>query len=116
MSNDARTSQAPRTPTPDELQQLADCLVSIGYDPNDAISIAGCAYVAVYDDYCTGGPGYFGKLMSVVWDAAPSFFDVFTWKNWKMERSGRDYDEKECDRCGAKNGTLCVNCWRQERP
>lgn len=67
----------------------------------------------MYDDYCTGGPGYAGKLLSVVWDGGPSFFDVFTWQGGQMERTGREFDEKECDHCGAKNGTLCANCWRQ---
>jgi len=47
-------------------------------------------------------------------DGAPSFFDVFTWEQGEMVRSGREYDEKECDRCGEPNGTLCANCWRQE--
>jgi hypothetical protein len=79
----------------------------------DAEGIAAAAYVAVYDHYMTGSPGYVGKLMSVVWDDAPSFFDVFTWEKGQIVRSGRDYDAKECDRCGAKNGTLCWNCWRQ---
>src|SRR5438552_3261007 len=103
MSNDALTSQAPRSPTPDELRQLADYLLSLGaYESDDALGVACSTYVAVYDHYCTGCTGYYGKLMSVVWDGSPSFFDVFTWKDGKLERSGRDYDQKECDRCGAK--------------
>ena len=65
-------------------------------------------YVAVYDHYCTGCTGYYGKLMSVVWDGSPSFFDVFTWKDGKLERSGRDYDQKECDRCGG-NRPRCLD-------
>jgi len=50
--------------------------------------------------------------MSVVWDGAPSFFDVFTWEDGVMVRSGRDYDDKACDRCNAGNASLCFNCWR----
>ncbi|HYH66195.1 MAG TPA: hypothetical protein VD866_15995 [Urbifossiella sp.] len=54
--------------------------------------MADSAYTAVYDRYSTGGPGYAGKLMSVVWDGAPSFSDVFTWEDGTMVRSPRDYD------------------------
>jgi hypothetical protein len=112
-----KTSPAPnpvRPPTSDERRQLADWLLGTGaYGPQDARMTADAAYVAVFESYVTGGPGYAGKVMSVVWDGAPSTFDVFTWQDGKMERSGREYDEKECDRCGGTGGTLCGNCWRR---
>lgn len=101
----------PRSPNADELRQLADWLQSHGHDEY-AAEIATYAYVAVYDHYTTDSPGYAGKLMSVVWSGSPTFFDVFTWEDGKIERGDRDYDEKECCGCGAKNGTLCGNCWR----
>lgn len=85
-------SNLPRPPNPDELGQLADWLRGQGHDRKDAPGVAASAYAAVYDHYSTGGPGYAGKLMSVVWDGAPSFFDVFTWEGGTMVRSGRDYD------------------------
>src|SRR5947209_4610194 len=101
----------PRAPNAEELRQLAGYLLSLGaYEAEDAKGVAECAYAAVYDRYCTDCPGYAGKVMSVVWSGSPSFFDVFTWEDGKLERSGRDYDEKECDRCGARNGTLCWGC------
>lgn len=51
MSNDAFTSQAPRTPTPGERRQLADYLLSTGaYDAENALGIANGASVSVYDD------------------------------------------------------------------
>jgi hypothetical protein len=104
-----------RPPNADERKQLADWLLSTGaYDPEDARLIVEAAYVAVFDSYCTGGPGYVGKVISVVWDGAPSMFDVFVWQNGTMERSGREYDQKACDRCGGMGGTLCWNCWRDE--
>lgn len=105
----------PRPPNPNELRQLADWLRGQGYDREDADSTAGSAFVAVYDHYTTGGPGHAGKLMSVVWDGSPSFFDVFTWEGGGMARTGRDEDAKACDRCGACNGTLCRDCWRQSK-
>lgn len=120
MANANETSPAatqPRPPNEEELQQLADWLLGQGFiEQEDAIGTARSAYVAVYDAYCTGCPGYVGKLMSVVWDGAPSFFDVFIWNNGKMERSGRDYDQHECYRCGSTNGTLCWHCWRTHIP
>jgi hypothetical protein len=116
MENVNETSPAatqPRSPNDEELQLLAGWLLGQGFiDQEDAIGTARSAYVAVYDAYCTGCPGYAGKLMSVVWDGAPSFFDVFIWNNGKMERSGRDYDQHECCLCGSTDGTLCRHCWR----
>ena len=103
----------PRSSTADERKQLADWLISTGaYDAENARLTAEAAYIAVFDDYRTGGPGYAGKVMSVIWDGAPSMFDLFTWQGGTMERNGREYDEKECDRCGSSGGTLCSNCWR----
>jgi hypothetical protein len=84
MATEATTTQAPRTPNAEELQQLAGWLAGQGYDLDDATGIASAAYVAVYDYYMTGGPGYVGKLMSVVWDGSPSTFDVFTWQGGEM--------------------------------
>ena len=111
---DTPLSQTPRPPTEDELRQLAGRLRrEYGLHP-DETGYVHAAYIAVYDHYQTGCPGYCGKLMSVEWDGAPSFFDVFTWEQGTMVRSGREYGEKECDRCGGRNGTLCANCWRQE--
>src|ERR1043165_9426305 len=110
----AKTSSAlnkPRSPNDSELEQLANWLRTQGHEETDAFWISRSAYIAVYDDYITGCPGYAGKVMSVVWDGGPSFFDVFAWHDGKIERSGREYDEKTCDRCG-KGGTLCVNCWQ----
>lgn len=98
-------TQAPRKPTGEELSQLADWLLSQGYFQDDATWIAQAAFVSVFDRYVTGGPGYSGKLLSVVWDGSPSTYDVFTWHDGKMVHCGREYDQKECGRCGKKDGT-----------
>lgn len=87
-------SHSPRNPTTGELQELTEYLLSEGYDAEDAAETAASAYAAVYDHYSTGGPGYVGKLMSVVWDSSPFIFDVFTWEDGKMERSDREIDTR----------------------
>jgi len=38
-----------------------------------------CAWIAVFDDYITDCPGYAGRVMSVLWGAAPDTCSVFTW-------------------------------------
>lgn len=87
------SSQVPRSANPSEIKQLAEWLLAQGYDRDDATLTARAAYVAVYDDYVTGCPGYCGKLMSVVWDGSPDCFDVFTWDAGKMVQMERDYNE-----------------------
>jgi len=80
------SSQAPRRPNADELKQLANWLQSLGaYDEENAAMTADNAYIAVYDHYCTGCPGYVGKLMSVIWDGSPSTYDVFIWSDNEMQ-------------------------------
>jgi len=103
----------PRSPNAVELRQLAAWLGAQGHDKDWADGMAASAAVAVFDDYCTDCPGYAGKLMSVVWSGSPSFFDVFTWVDGNLVRSGREFDEKECNQCGQKNCTHCGNFWRQ---
>jgi hypothetical protein len=58
----------PRPPVRGELHELSEWLVQQGCYRDDADMIARNAYVAVYDHFATGCPGYIGKLMSVVWD------------------------------------------------
>lgn len=111
-ANETSPAQRPRGPTATELAELAAWLQDAGHEADIATSLAETAYAAVFDDYCTDCPGYRGKVMSVVWSGSPTFFDVFTWKDGKLERNGRDHDQKECDRCGGTNGTLCRRCWR----
>jgi hypothetical protein len=70
-----------------ELTELSAWLLSKGYEQDDAQSIAHNAYVSVFDNYVTGGPGYVGKVMSVIWDGSPTTFNVFTWPRGKMEEA-----------------------------
>ncbi len=109
-------AQTPRTPTEPEVAELAKWLMThFEIEHDEAVGVTRSAFVAVYDNYMTGGPGYWGKLMSVVWDGAPSVFDVFTWHSGALVREGREYDSHECYRCGGKDGTLCWTCWRSEK-
>jgi len=37
------------------------------------------AYIAIFDNYITGGPGWFGKLAVVVYDGSPDFVQSWRW-------------------------------------
>lgn len=73
--------RGPRKPNAKERRQLLDWLADQRKEPsileNEEEEIAGCA-IAVFDGYITDGPGYCGKIMTVVWSGAPSIFNVFT--------------------------------------
>lgn len=77
----------PRAPSENEIAELSTWLMELengGYDGEAAVMTARNAYIAVFDHYQTGGPGYCGKLMSVIWDGAPSVFNTFIWRDGKM--------------------------------
>lgn len=112
MQNAATTSSAPRLPTTQERRELSAFLQAGGHDQESADLLVETCYVSVFDNYATDGPGYCGRLMSVVWSGAPSFYEVFVWEQGQMHRVGHEWDEKECDRCGRKNGSYCWSCWR----
>ena len=38
------------------------------------------AYIAVFRNYITGGPGYMGAVYAIVWDGAPEFVSVAYWE------------------------------------
>ncbi len=76
----ASTGSQPRAPNAEELRQLTGWLASEGYIDETV----NCAYVAVHEHYVSGCPGYAGKVMSVVWDVSPSFFDVFIWEKGRI--------------------------------
>lgn len=76
----------PRQPTPEEREQLSKWLATRGLFSNDLLEnlnearwLVEHAYIAVFDDYVTGGPGFAGKVMSVIWDGGPSQHEVYTW-------------------------------------
>ena len=85
---DRPAEYTPRPPTDDELAELSVWLMESGaYNRQDADMVARNAYVAVFDHYQTGCPGYCGKVMTVVWDGSPTTFNNFTWLDGKMEEA-----------------------------
>ena|SRR5947207_794403 len=83
----------PRKPIEQEKQELVEFLLSHDYknDENERENIVGYfenAAIAVFDNYVTGGPGYAGKLMVVVYDGAPEQTETYIWQreNWIDEK------------------------------
>ena len=75
-----------RKPNQEEITQLVRYLQNLyAYgDDEDAEHLTRNAYIAVFDKYITGGPGYCGKLMMVVWDGCPSQYEVFIWEKGEL--------------------------------
>ena len=81
-----RSEYVPRIPTRKEIRELKRLnMVECG----DTTAVDN-AYIAVFDRYCTGCPGYCGKVMSVIWDGSPSTFDVYTWRDGELHHVKRD--------------------------
>ncbi len=70
----------PREAIIKELNEL-EHLLRLAYTPEDVTFLVQRAAIAVFDDYATGGPGYFGKIMTVVWDGSPGEYIVYTWNS-----------------------------------
>lgn len=41
-------------------------------------------WICVFDDYCTGSPGYCGKLAYMIWDGMPDACTVFVWNDGRI--------------------------------
>jgi hypothetical protein len=80
MEKPISPSQVPRIPTASELRDLQALIAFEGHEPESVF----CAYIAVFQDYMTGSPGYCGNVLSVVWDGSPIFL---TFSFGTMERS-----------------------------
>lgn len=89
--------QKPRKPNEEEMQALLrEELEGEGYAkaaPGDKAEIrkfaeweVSEAYVGVFDDYVTLGPDYAGKVMFVVWSISPTAYEVYIWREGKMQR------------------------------
>lgn len=76
-----------RKPTEEEKKELLEHVIASKYikEPSaeerqdEADVIDNSAYIAVFDDYITDGPGYAGKVMVVVWSGAPEFTETYYW-------------------------------------
>ena len=90
MDKDKKDPTIPRPPTAEERAELAAWLREQAHgwhflpcplspalqrfeDGTEGASIA------VFDNYCSDGPGYFGRVMVVVWTGGPGIFQAFTW-------------------------------------
>lgn len=86
----------PREPTPKEKRELIAYNTVRAYenptreDRDEQAMFVEAAAIAVFDDYITGGPGYAGKLMMVVWDGSPSFYEVYTWRDGSIEHVAKE--------------------------
>lgn len=65
-----------------------------GFESNDNVEQArghvDGAAIAVFDNYITDSPGYAGKILVVVWPAAPSFYEVFTFRDEELIHVNQD--------------------------
>jgi hypothetical protein len=43
--------------------------------------------IAVFENYVSDSPGYTGKVMLVVWPAAPQNHSAYVWTNGKIKRT-----------------------------
>ena len=76
----------PRIPTMQEKKELIDYLVKHdNFAAEDIEDTVNCAYIAIFDDYVTGGPGYSGKVMVVVYDGDPSQTETYKWQRERNE-------------------------------
>lgn len=76
----------PRKPTEEEKKQLLNYLVEHdNFDREDIEITVDSAFIAVFDDYTSGGPGYSGKVMVVVYDGHPSETETYLWQRERNE-------------------------------
>ncbi|HZE87112.1 MAG TPA: hypothetical protein VE090_02785 [Methylomirabilota bacterium] len=83
----------PRKPTEEEKKEIIAYLLEHDFENNETEreNVEGYvenAAIAVFDDYITGGPGYSGKVMVVVYDGGPNQTETYSWNSLdgKIER------------------------------
>ena len=82
----------PRVPTDAEvraIKALVAAQMGVRYE-DEAENIDGWvanAAIAVFDGYVTDSPCYAGRVITVVWPASPTIYEVFTFdRNGNLER------------------------------
>lgn len=88
----------PRKPTQEENKELIAYLLTHDFanDENERENVEGYvenAAIAVFDNYITGSPGYFGKVMVVVYDGGTNQTETYSWLDGKILT--RDVDIKQ---------------------
>lgn len=76
----------PRKPTNEEKNKLIEYMLTNDYanDKSERENVEGYiknAAIAVFDDYVTGGPGYSGKVMVIVYDGGTNQTETYSWDN-----------------------------------
>lgn len=75
----------PRLPSNKEQDDIAIALAERqgcsleGFEFDELKEVVNASYIAIFDEYITGCPGYVGKVALFVSDGAPSMFECFTW-------------------------------------
>jgi len=95
----------PRVPTIEEKNEVVEWLLAndrAWHDPKreddvreDLRGLIDAAYIAVFDKYSTGGPGYVGKVMVVIWDGGPFQTETYSWHpvSKKIQRDVEVHEE-----------------------
>ena len=76
--------------------ELVEYLLKHDYKNDEAerLNVEGfveSASIAVFDKYITSSPGYSGKLMVVVYEAAPEMTETYTWVKENGSNSAKLY-------------------------
>ena len=76
----------PRKPTKEEKNELIEFLLTSDYanDQSERENVEGYvenAAIAVFDDYVTGGPGYSGKVLVIVYDGGTNQTETYSWNS-----------------------------------
>jgi hypothetical protein len=80
-------ANTPRSATEQELTQIWHWLQVSGLAEQYSLEQEGWHigyWICVFDDYCTGSPGYCGKLAYMIWDGMPDACTVFVWKDGRI--------------------------------
>jgi len=115
-----RRTMGVRPPTKAERRELLEWIqANWGGDAtrNDVMTRYG-TWIAVFPHYCTGGPGYSGKVMVAIFDGSPSFYYVWTWRDGQLEEEDRGLASGEgCPSCQGWSDDggpmVCPDCGRE---
>lgn len=80
-------ANAPRSATEQELTQIWHWLQESGLAEQYCLEQDDwhtAYWICVFDNYCTGSPGYCGKLAYMIWDGMPDACTVFVWKDGRV--------------------------------
>ena len=50
-------------------------------------------YIAVFDNYITGSPGYCGRVLYLIWDGGVEQIDVFIFRDRQLIHVGKHHED-----------------------